>query len=456
MIAEPARAALPLGTASGRRETGRTAAIAIGLFFAATVAVAEAGVLLSGLVTVYVSLIVYLGVQGSILGLVVLAVRLEHRRLREYGFVVSGAVVTSLLFSMVLVVTFLLVEIYPGFLVGFGRVPAPGVLGFGFLLFSAPLVAVSQEAAFRGYIFRKLTRVVPLTWAMGVSAALFAAQTTNFAVLPYLGVVAGGEYLFGTTIANLVLGLLLALYFYKARWSLLGPVVTRTGILWATTLLPVAANFANWETGFAALLLGYGVLFAVIAFGLREPRLQAQHYLGERIGPRRLRFRERAQNRRQVRDAVLAVGVIAIVGVGATQVGPLVLGTSSPLLAIATGSMVPTLNRGDLVIVEHASPSTIEAGTIIAFHVSCLPAPTVHRVFRIVQNGSFPVYQTKGDANPTPDPCLVPFQDVIGRVVATVPYAGFFVLDPLLDVAVVALIVVVALLVPTEGGLRRR
>ena len=456
MATEPSQTPVPIGPAAPRRESARATAIAIALFFGATVAVAEAGVLLSGLVTVNASLIVYLGVQGAILGLVVLAARLEHRRLREYGFVVSRSVLTSLLFSTVLVTSYLLVEIYPGFLVGFGRLPAPDVLGFGFLLFSAPLVAVSQEAAFRGYIFRKLTRVAPLTWAMGISALLFAAQTTNFAVFPYLGVVSGGEYLFGTTIANYVLGLLLALYFYKARWSLLGPVTTRTGILWAITLLPVAANFPNWETGFAVLLLAYGVLFAIIAFGLREPRLQAHHYLGETIGPRRLRFRERAQSRRQVRDVVLAVGVLAIVGVGATQVGPLVLGTSSPLLAIATGSMVPTLHRGDLVVVEHASPSSIEAGTIIAFHVSCLPAPTVHRVYRIVQNGTSPVYQTKGDANPSPDPCLVPFQDVIGKVAATVPYAGYFVLDPLLDAAVVALIVVVALLVPTVGGVRRR
>ena len=456
MRADPIRPAVPSETGSKPRESGRATAIRIGSLFAATVTVAEVGILLSGRVAIDASLLVYVGVQGTIIGLVALATRLEHRSLREYGFVMRGPVNTSLLFSCVLVIAFLLVEFYPGFLVGFGRVPAPDVLGFGFLLFSAPLVAVSQEATFRGYIFRKLTRGAPLTWAMGISAGLFAAQTTNFAILPALGEVAGGEYLFGTTIANFVLGLLLALYFYKARWSLLGPVATRTGMLWVATLMPVAANFSNWEASFAALLLAYGILFVIIAFGLREPRLQAHHYLGEPIGPRRLRFRERTQNRRQVRDAVLAVGVIAVVGLGATQVGPIVLGTSSPLLAIASGSMVPTLHRGDLVIVEHASPGSIAIGTIIAFHVSCLPAPTVHRVYRIVQIGSSPVYQTKGDANPSPDPCLVPYQDVIGKVVATVPYAGYSMLDPLLDAAVVALIVVAALLVPTNGGLRHR
>ena len=453
---DPTRPATPIPQGGKTPETVRATAIAIGLLFAATVAIAQSALLLAGHVSILASLLVYVGVQGAILGVVVSAARLEHRSLREYGFVVRGSLAASLLFSTVLVLVFMLVELYPGFLLGFGRVLAPDVLGFGFLLLSAPLVALSQEAAFRGYVFRKLTRIVPLTWAMVLSAALFAAQTTNFAVLPSLGTVAGGEYLFGTTIGNFVFGLILALYFYKGRWSLLGPVATRTGILWVTTLLPFAANFSTWESGFAAMLLAYGTLFGVIAFGLREPRLQAHRYLGETIGPRKWRFRERARNRRQVREAVLAVGMLAVVGVGATQVGPLVLGTSSPLLAIATGSMVPTLHRGDLVVVEHASPSSIAVGTIIAFHVSCLPAPTVHRVYRIVQNGSTPVYQTKGDANPSPDPCVVPFQDVIGRAVATVPYAGFFVLDPLLDMAVVALFVVVALLGPTNGGLRRR
>lgn len=456
MPAERSWKALPERASNGPRDTLRGTWIAIALMFAATVAVAESGFLLDGVVSVDESLLVYLGAQGAILGFVVLAARLERRSLREYGFVVRGPVATSLLFSALLVVAFLAIEVYPGFVLGFGRVPAPDVLGFGFLLFSAPIVAVCQEAAFRGYIFRKLTRVAPFASAMAISAGLFALQSTNFFVFSTLGTTAGGEYLFGTTLANFVFGLFLALYFYKARWSLVGPVATRTGILWLTTLMPLAASFSNWETAFAALLLGYGALFTIVAFGLREPRLQAHHYLGDPIGPRRLRFRERHRNRRQVRDVVITVGVLAVVGVGSTQVIPAALGTTSPLLAIATGSMVPTFHRGDMVVVEHASPTSIGVGTVIAFRVSCLPAPTVHRVYKIVENGSSPVFVTKGDANPSPDPCLVPYQDVVGKVVAIVPYAGFLVLEPLLDAAIVALIILVALLVPTRGGLRRR
>jgi signal peptidase I len=428
--------------------SARLALTAAALMFLATMAVAQLQLLAGRVVSFDESLLVYAGAQLALLGLVVGGARLERRPLRDYGFVVRGSVVATLLFSTLLVLVYLVVQLYPGFLFGFGRAPTLTVLAFGFALLSAPIIALGQESVFRGYLFRTLSRAVPLAWAMAISAAMFAAQTTNFLSLPALGEVTGGEYLFGTTIANLVLGLVLALLFYKTSWSLLGPVATRTGILWVATLLPVAAGFKNWETSFAVLLLAYGVMFALVALALREPRLQAHHYLGETIGPRRFRFRERARARREVRGGVLTVAVLAIVLVGATQVAPLVLGASPPFLAIATGSMVPTLERGTLVVLERATQSSIQVGTIIAFHVSCLPAPTVHRVEKILQGGSSPVYQTKGDANPSPDPCSVPFTDVIGKVVGIVPLVGLLVLDPLLDGALVALIVLAGLLIP--------
>jgi signal peptidase I len=420
---------------------------AVGMFLA-TMAVAQVQLALGREVSVDGSLLLFLGAQAALLGLVAGAARLEGRPLRDYGFVVRGSVVATLAVSTLLVLVFLIVQLYPGFLFGFGRAPPLSVLAFGFALLSAPIVALGQEAAFRGYVFRTLSRAVPLAWAMAISAAMFAAQTTNFLSLPSLGEVTGGEYLFGTTVANLVLGLVLALQFYKTRWSLLGPVATRTGMLWVVTLLPVAANFRSWETSFAVLLLAYGVLFAVVALALREPRLQAHQYLRETIGPRRLRFRERARNRREIRGGVMMVAAVAVLFVATTEVAPVALGASPSFLAIATGSMVPTLERGTLVVLAHPTPSTVQVGTIIAFHVSCLPAPTVHRVYRIVQSGSSPVYQTKGDANPSPDPCTVPFGDVLGRVVAIVPFLGLLVLDPLLDGALVVLIILAGLLVP--------
>lgn len=428
--------------------------VAVVLLFGAALVLVQVQLRLDPKLSLIDSLLAFGAVQAAILGLAVLTARLTRQPLREVGFVLRGPVPATLLFSGVLVLAFVIVQIYPGFLVHFSRNPPQTSLVFGFALFSAPLAALGQEAAFRGYIFRTLTRVLRLPVAMAISSTCFAVYATNLLALPSLGEVGGGEYLFSTTVTNLVLGLVLALLFYKSRWSLLAPVAVRTGLLWATTLMPIVAAFPDWQTSFAALLLAYGVMLAIVAFGIREPRLQAHHYLGEKIGPRRLRFRERARNRREVRGAVGVVGVVALAFVVTTQALPAVLGTSQPLLAIATGSMVPTLHRGTLVVVVHASPGSIGVGTIIAFHVSCLPAPTVHRVYRILQGGSSPIYQTKGDANPSPDPCPVPYADVLGKVVAIVPYLGLLVLDPLLLGAVVGLIIVAALLVPRRDPWR--
>jgi len=441
-----------LSRAPGRsRRAAVVAAVAVAL---AALGVAQLQLVISRYVAVYVGLAVYTAAQAALVGLVVVAARLERRPLREYGFVLRGPVLPTVLFSALLTLLYVVIEVYPGFLIGFAHVPLLSVPGFGFAVLSAPVVALGQEALFRGYVFRTLSRRLPLASAMAISAALFAAQTTNFLVLSTVGLVAGGEYLFGTTVANLVLGLVLALQYYKTRWSLLGPVATRSGVLWATALLPVAANFSSWETAFAALLLAYGALFAVVAGGLREPRLQALRYLGEEIGPRRLRFRERVRSRREVLQGVVTVGALAVVLVGATQVAPVALGASPPMLAIASGSMVPTLERGTLVILERASPDSIHVGTIIAFHVSCLPSPTVHRVTKVLQNGSSPVYQTKGDANPSPDPCTVPFGAVIGRVVLIVPFLGLMVLDPLFTGAAIVLIILAAMLWPRRDRWR--
>lgn len=127
------------------------------------------------------------------------------------------------------------------------------------------------------------------------------------------------------------------------------------------------------------------------------------------------------------------------------------LATEYPLLAVASPSMVPTLNVGDLIIVHGISnvseiyvhpaimdPNTgkiVGGGDIIIFHTS-LPGYQdnlrpgypdeliVHRaVNKTLVNGVW-YFTTKGDANPTQDYWRVPDYYVVGKVVGTVPYVG--------------------------------
>ncbi|HLN50540.1 MAG TPA: signal peptidase I [Thermoplasmata archaeon] len=389
----------------------------------------------------------YLGliaVAVGLLGLLWLGARLERRPLRDFGFAIREPLPTTLTFASLLILVFVALRLDPGFFFGFGKIPPTPVLVFGFLLLSAPVIAVAQVGLFFGFLFRTLARHLSLRSAMLLAAGIYAVNSTNFSVLAYVGVTAGTQFLFSTTVVAFVLGIVLSLYYYKSRWSLVGPITVTASLAAVAALLPVGVRFPSWEADFAGTLIAYAVLLLIVGFGLEEPRLQKLKYLGERVGARRYRFRSRAHDRAAFRGALVTVAVVGVAAISFAYGLPVVLGNPSPVLAIATGSMVPTLHRGDLVVVEHVGPAAITVGTIIAFHVSCLPAPTVHRVIRIVSTGPGWVYQTKGDANPTQDPCTVPYADVLGAVIVHEPYLGFLILDRLFA----ASLVVLAILVP--------
>lgn len=126
------------------------------------------------------------------------------------------------------------------------------------------------------------------------------------------------------------------------------------------------------------------------------------------------------------------------------------LATDYPLLAVASPSMVPTLNVGDLIVVHgisspseiHVSPAIYDntgkivgGGDIIIFHTS-LPGYQdnlrpgypdeliVHRAINETLVNGVWYFTTKGDGNPGPDYWRVPEYFVVGKVVGTVPYVG--------------------------------
>ena len=422
-----------------------SAVISIGIAVSA-VAAAQIYARIVGLLSIDGSYVAFVAFQLVLLALMVLGAQLEHRPLRDLGFFAPESLGVTVLFAALLVMSYVALRLDPGFIFGFGKEPAPLVGGFGYLLLTTPLAAVAELGLFFGYLGRTLSRSVSLRTSVLVSAGFYATFSTNFALFGLLDPNAAVEYLFSTTLATFVLGIVLALYFYKSRWCLLGPLVFLAASEIALSVAPVGVNFPSWEVAFASGLVAVAVLLILVGVGLREPRLQALFYLGERIGPKRYRFRSRLRESQETKSLIYTAAVVGVVAITIVYGLPQVMGTSHPFLAIATGSMVPTLERGTLVVVEHVAPTAITVGTIIAFDVSCLPAPTVHRVVRIVSEGPSWVFQTKGDANHAQDPCTVPYSAVQGAVVAIVPYAGLLILDPLFAASVVILLLVIPLL----------
>jgi signal peptidase len=91
---------------------------------------------------------------------------------------------------------------------------------------------------------------------------------------------------------------------------------------------------------------------------------------------------------------------------------------------IASGSMRPTLDVGDIAVTVQTSPENIRVGDIIQFWRQGEPAPIIHRVIQIDRAVGVTYIVTKGDANDAPDDPITVTQTV-GKVVLIIPKIGW-------------------------------
>ena len=92
-------------------------------------------------------------------------------------------------------------------------------------------------------------------------------------------------------------------------------------------------------------------------------------------------------------------------------------------MTVLSGSMEPAIKMGSVVIVKPMDDYKI--GDIITFGKT--KTPTTHRIHDIRITEGSPSYATKGDANDTPDTKEILQRDIIGKVLFSVPYAGYVV-----------------------------
>ncbi len=94
------------------------------------------------------------------------------------------------------------------------------------------------------------------------------------------------------------------------------------------------------------------------------------------------------------------------------------------VLTVLSGSMEPAIKMGSVVVVKPADEYKI--GAVITFgEISKIKTPTTHRIYEIKVQGSQPVYITKGDANNAPDIREITKNDILGKVLLSVPYLGY-------------------------------
>ena len=93
------------------------------------------------------------------------------------------------------------------------------------------------------------------------------------------------------------------------------------------------------------------------------------------------------------------------------------------VVAIASGSMTPEIQKGDLVIIDKkVDKNNLKLNQVIAYKNE--NSIIVHRIDEIVGSKEQMYYITKGDANLSPDAILVDKDMIIGIVEMKIPYMG--------------------------------
>jgi len=131
-----------------------------------------------------------------------------------------------------------------------------------------------------------------------------------------------------------------------------------------------------------------------------------------------------------VARVIVIIVILFAVTLGSVGALRIALHTDSPLMVVSSGSMIPTLNVGDIIVVRGVDPNTITVGTIIIFHSPYdYPTAIVHRVIAINDQGGQEFFETKGDNNAVADGWRVPAPNLIGVYVFKIPYIGLLSLE---------------------------
>lgn len=148
--------------------------------------------------------------------------------------------------------------------------------------------------------------------------------------------------------------------------------------------------------------------------------------------------------------------IIALIGLVILAAGvlvPTVRGWTP--LTVLTGSMLPKIRPGDVVVMEPVDGRTVRVGDVVAYRPADSTQTLItHRVIEVRRAGDSHGEDqviVKGDNNDTPDEPLVASQ-VVGRLVYVAPGIGFFVST----VGKIVVLALIATLLWADGLFTRR
>jgi signal peptidase I len=126
------------------------------------------------------------------------------------------------------------------------------------------------------------------------------------------------------------------------------------------------------------------------------------------------------------RRIVTALQVVLVSGISILVLGSLLLAfLGYRPMVVRSGSMVPTLGIGDVVINDWVRVDQVRPGEIVTFPAHIVrPELVTHRVQRVRVSGDTAYVVTKGDANTVPESWSLPRDTLVGHVDGRIPKIG--------------------------------
>jgi signal peptidase I len=128
---------------------------------------------------------------------------------------------------------------------------------------------------------------------------------------------------------------------------------------------------------------------------------------------------------RRCLDLFLIVLVVTVlVGVLLAKLVPL---TGRQTIVIGGGSMEPAIGLGSAIVINRVAAESLRVGDVVTLQAGPDKALFTHRIIGVVDRADGRWIRTKGDANESPDPTLVPASAVIGRSEFNIPFVGYLI-----------------------------
>ena len=308
----------------------------------------------------------------------------------------------------IIIATFqVFLSVFMAFFMGFGKnaltwTPRALAVYFPFLL--TPFLAFEIS---RAYLAQTVSKHKPTATILIIGLFYTLLTPTIPAYLGLTTPVEIAEFLIRTLIPTLATSLLATYLAYLGGLPAnLTYMAVPTFFMWFSPILP---NI-QWQTQSILTVITATIGFLILDAAVKPLPTAKEH-----------RFRRIRLTRKGEKQVVYwtAIALIALITVWSTTG---LLGFTPTV--IASGSMQPTLNVGDIAITVKTPAKTIKIGDIIQYYRASGEPPTIHRVIDKYRSGGLTWFITKGDANNAPDDPINEHQ-VIGKVILTIPKLGW-------------------------------